>query len=81
MSPEDEVIKLVQIRRMLTTGQARALRESAGLSCAEVAWACDTDAASVSRWERGEVTPGRGAALRLGAFLERLAAQLDELSA
>ena len=47
----ENVILLVEARRAAETGQARELREAAGLSQGEIARAAFVSPATVSRWE------------------------------
>lgn len=44
---------LVRVRHLAVTGAARALREAAGLSLADVAEPIGVDRSTVWRWERG----------------------------
>lgn len=53
----------ITVRRWIRTGQARAVREAAGLSQAELAAMAGTQAQAVSRWENGK-TPRAAQAVR-----------------
>jgi transcriptional regulator with XRE-family HTH domain len=61
-------------RRQAGNGNARLIRESAGLSASEVAREIGYSPAAVSRWERGERTPRPEAAEKWAALLRKLAA-------
>lgn len=51
--------KLARVRHMCRTGEARGIREGAGLSLAEMAdsIASDMSASTIMRWERGQRVP------------------------
>jgi DNA-binding transcriptional regulator YiaG len=68
MSPKD----LTRVRRLAATGAARALREDAGLSLAELARAAEVHKTTVFRWEQGLRRPRGEAAVRYLAVLEDL---------
>lgn len=72
MNAVDEALAVAQVRADLRAGRARATRERAGLSQAEVARAVGTDAPTVSRWETGQHPPRRDFALKLAQFLWEL---------
>jgi hypothetical protein len=61
------------VRALTDSGQARELRERAGLTLADAAWECGgVHASSVMHWERGVILP-RGRNLRAYArFLQQL---------
>lgn len=66
-----ELEGLIRVRRMASTGEARALRLRAGLSLSEVADACGVAVMTVHRWEVGKRRPtDRAAALRYLAVIE-----------
>jgi DNA-binding transcriptional regulator YiaG len=67
-----DVSKLVRVRAMLRTGAARAIRESAGLSMAEVGEAVGVHRSTVLRWEAGERQPRGVPAIRYLELLEGL---------
>jgi DNA-binding transcriptional regulator YiaG len=69
---EDDVIRLVEVRRRCRSGEARQIRVSAGLSLPEMAEPVGVDQATVSRWERGARLPRGKAALRYADLLDRL---------
>ncbi len=52
-----ELETIVSIRQLARSGEARRIREAAGLSLRELAAAVGVDAASISRWERGLSAP------------------------
>jgi DNA-binding transcriptional regulator YiaG len=64
---------LIRVRRLASTGAARAIREEAGLSYSEVAAAAEVHKVTVFRWEHGQRRPR-------GAAAERYLRLLDELS-
>ncbi|MEV6445993.1 helix-turn-helix transcriptional regulator [Amycolatopsis sp. NPDC051716] len=47
----------MRVRRMIESGEARSLRESAGLSCELIARKCEVGQTAVFRWERGDRQP------------------------
>jgi transcriptional regulator with XRE-family HTH domain len=56
-------IQVLQTRRLLASGEARRIRELAGLSLSDVAADIGVTGSAVYRWERGERVPrGRAAA-------------------
>ena len=68
-----QAINLVELRRMLSSGEARARRERFGLSLSEVAAVVGVSPAAVSRWETGLRRPTRHAgALAYHDLLQQL---------
>lgn len=67
-----ETTDLIRVRRMVETGAAKAVREAAGLSLAEIAKAADVTRATVWRWEAGERRPHGAAAVRYMRVLEEI---------
>jgi DNA-binding transcriptional regulator YiaG len=65
---------LIYARGAVRTGQARSIRETAGLSMADVAREINAGVATVSRWEAGKQVPHGDVAVRYGRFLSELAA-------
>lgn len=65
--------ELQQLRELTSNGGARAIRESARLSQADVALSVQTDPSTIARWERGERLPRGDAAVRYARLLARLA--------
>jgi transcriptional regulator with XRE-family HTH domain len=72
MNAIDEALAVAQMRADLRSGRARAIRERARLSQADVARALGTDAPTVSRWESGQCPPRRKYALALAQLLWEL---------
>jgi DNA-binding XRE family transcriptional regulator len=60
----DEIALLVRGRTLGRSGRGRAIREQAGLSLRELARIVQVDAATLSRWERGDVRPRQAGAAR-----------------
>lgn len=69
----DDLDRLATARALARSGRALTLRESAGLSRAEVAGACGVSRVTVHRWENGDNLPRAEAGIRYGELLERLA--------
>lgn len=83
MNAAEETLAVVRVRAWLRTGRARAIRERAGLSQADIARSVGTDPAQVSRWETRKCSPVRASALRLAILydkLEALAAAADTVA-
>lgn len=72
MDAADEALAVTRVRSWLRTGRARAIRERAGLSQADVAKAVGTDHPQISRWESGLYAPARGSALKLALLYDGL---------
>ena len=68
-------IELVRVRRLVTTGVAREVRQEAGLSLAEMANAVGVHRMTIHKWERGRHRPRGVAALRYAEVLEELMAR------
>jgi len=68
----DDVQRLLKVRRLVATGEARSRRLATALSLGEVAGACGVDASTVSRWESGTRRPRGAAALRYAHLLDLL---------
>jgi transcriptional regulator with XRE-family HTH domain len=64
--------RAAEVRRWITTGQARELRLAAGLSQALVAQDCEVTASAVHRWEMGGRTPRGRNLVAYHRFLTRL---------
>jgi transcriptional regulator with XRE-family HTH domain len=60
----NEIALLIRGRTLGRTGRGRAIREEAGLSLRELAQIVEVDAATLSRWERGDVRPRQAGAAR-----------------
>jgi transcriptional regulator with XRE-family HTH domain len=63
---------LVEVRSLCASGEARRLREAAGLSLADIAVDARTTPTNVSRWERGERIPRGEAARRYARTLRKI---------
>jgi DNA-binding transcriptional regulator YiaG len=68
----DRLEKVLTIRRLQDSGQARRIREQAGVSVALLARAVGVQEATVWRWETGRSRPQEGAALRWLEALQRM---------
>jgi transcriptional regulator with XRE-family HTH domain len=69
---------LAAARRLAGNPRARAIRERASLSLADLGAGVGVSGAAVQRWEAGLRRPGRDVALRYASILDALARQLDE---
>lgn len=67
-----ELTQLRRVRDQAQSGEARRLREDAGLSLTEVAKAIGVTASAVSQWESGRRRPRGIAALKYAAVLASL---------
>jgi len=72
--PVDEVAQIARARALVQSGRLQQLRETGGLSLAEIGRACGVDPSTVHRWLRHETLPRGVAALAL----YELAAKLSE---
>ena len=72
VSQTDDVLVLALMRRLVSDGSARALREQAGLSLSDVARAIDTSPTTIWRYERGR-RPHGDVAQRYARLLAQLA--------
>jgi transcriptional regulator with XRE-family HTH domain len=79
--PAERLVKLARIERFRVTGEARRIRERAGLSPQRIANALGVTLPTVLAWEAGVSRPRATAALRWLDYLERLQAELDRLDA
>lgn len=70
--PMSDLLALKRVRALVKSGNARALRVSAGLGLTEMARAAGVAPRSLYRWEHGKQTPSGPAALRYGRVLQRL---------
>lgn len=68
-----EMAEVARVRSLAVSGEARRVREHAGVGLRQLARAIDTSPTSLSRWETGECAPRHEAALRWAHALERLA--------
>lgn len=67
-----QVLQLTEARRLLHTGEARDIRQAAGLSLDEIARACGVTPGAVSRWEQGERRPTGEAAVSFASLLMKI---------
>jgi DNA-binding transcriptional regulator YiaG len=67
--------ELLDLRRLLETGEARQLRERAGISAVALARQLDVSPSAVTRWEQGIRFPVGANARRYARMLSRLAAR------
>jgi DNA-binding transcriptional regulator YiaG len=65
--------RAAEVRRWITTGQARELRLAAGLSQALVAQDCEVTPSAVHRWEMGGRMPRGRNVVAYHRFLAKLA--------
>lgn len=65
--------ELARIRRLVRSGQARAIRVDAGLSQGDIARLIGVQPGAVSRWEAGLRVPRGDKALAYGRVLARVA--------
>lgn len=72
MNAAEETLAVAQVRAWLRSGQARKIRERAGISQADLALAAGTSGPQVSRWECGYAVPVRGSALKLAKLYKEL---------
>lgn len=63
---------LANVRRLIRSGAARAIRKANHLSLAEVARDVGVTPTTVWRWETGKQYPRGAQALRYGSVLEEL---------
>lgn len=66
--------RVARVRALAAGGDARTIREAAGISLREAALAIKTSPSTLSRCELGECRPGPELALRWGVLLDQLAA-------
>jgi DNA-binding transcriptional regulator YiaG len=67
-----DALRLTRLRRLVESGAARAIRESAGLSYSEAGSGAKVDRITIYRWEHGQRRPHGEAALRYLELLEEL---------
>jgi transcriptional regulator with XRE-family HTH domain len=68
-----DLTDVAEVRDLIRTGQARAIREAAGLSLSDLAGALGVWPSTVLRWERGDRRARGPAAARYYRLLGRLA--------
>src|SRR5665213_2621051 len=69
---DTRVRKLVQVRSLCRTGEARRIRQASQLSLADVSERPDVPAPTIHRWETGQRRPTGDGAIRYGALLDEL---------
>jgi DNA-binding transcriptional regulator YiaG len=67
-----DAAEIARVREWVRSGRAKAIRERAHVSQAEVAETIGVDPATVSRWEAGGRVPRGAVAERLGKLLREL---------
>jgi DNA-binding transcriptional regulator YiaG len=72
----DLVGELLDLRASIVSGEARQIRERAGLSAVALARQLDVSPAAVTRWEQGTRYPRGANATRYARLLRRLAARV-----
>jgi transcriptional regulator with XRE-family HTH domain len=77
----DRISDLARIRRMQQTGEAKQLREQAGISLRTMARAVGVRASTLIRWEAGQVRPREPTALAWLGVLDQLRAELGDREA
>lgn len=80
MARETELARLVEVRRLTESGEARRRRMAAGLSLSEVAEPSDVDTSTIWRWEMRKRRPRGQAALRYLSVLALLPPAPEERS-
>lgn len=76
--PATTAPSLALVRRLLASGEARRVREAAGLSRADIARDLGVDESTVQRWEVGVRSPRAEVALRYAAVLGDLLSIVGE---
>lgn len=66
--------RLAEVRQLISSGEARRLREQAGMSLSETAMACGVDTSTVWLWETRRRRPRAAGALRYLEVLRRFEA-------
>jgi transcriptional regulator with XRE-family HTH domain len=74
----EQVRDLARIRRMQVSGEARRLRERAGISLRTMARAVGVRASTLIRWEASRVRPREDTALAWLAALDQIRAELEQ---
>jgi DNA-binding transcriptional regulator YiaG len=69
----EEILLLSEVRHLTASGQARRIRESAGVSQAEIGAVIGVTVPAVSKWETGDRCPTGAGALRYARLLRALA--------
>jgi len=68
----DKLTRLVRVRHLAATGEARRCREAARLSLGDIANSIKVGRSTILRWETGERRPTGPAALRYLAALDAI---------
>lgn len=63
-------VKIMQVRRLLASGEAKRVREAAGLSLSEMAGGVPIDTSTLWKWETGRHSPRGQAALQYADLLD-----------
>jgi DNA-binding transcriptional regulator YiaG len=71
----DQLAELARIERLRTSGEARRIRRSVGISARYLAKQLGVTTATVLSWEKGEKRPRPEVALRWLAALDRIKAE------
>lgn len=79
MPMTNRIQDLAEAVRLSRTGEARQVREAAGLGVSDVARACGVSPSAVSRWETGARTPKGAAAVAWARLTRSLRAEGDQL--
>lgn len=72
----DLVGEQLALRASIESGEARRIRERAGLSAVTIARHLDVSPAAVTRWEQGARYPRGANAVKYARLLRRLASQV-----
>jgi DNA-binding transcriptional regulator YiaG len=71
-SDDSGAVTVARVRSQLQSGEARAIREQAGLSQQEIARSLGVHELSVNAWETGRKVPRYDAALAYARLLDQL---------
>lgn len=72
MAQAAQLLVLVRLRAVASSGEARRIREAARLSISELANACGVDQSTIWRWEHGHRSPRGERGLAYGQLIETL---------
>jgi transcriptional regulator with XRE-family HTH domain len=73
----NQLVKQAKFRRLPPTDERRRIRESAGVTQAELGVALGVSSAAIARWENGSRRPGRRVAQSYAEALRRLERAID----
>jgi len=76
--PVDQIAQIARARALVQSGRLQQLRETGGLSLAEIGRACGVNPSTVHRWLRHEALPRGVAALALYELAAKLSEALQE---